>query len=493
MQPLDVVARLVIEDERQWADAAADVQIEAMTAWLDDERPYHFDTRSRGFSKSADAAALCLGVLLTDPAARIFWLAADQEQGRLAIESIEGYLLRTEGMANQLAVTANRVSAIGGGTLEILAADAAGAWGRRPTLLVVDEIAQWGETPSSLRLWQAMSTAMTKMPGARMVVITTAGNPRHFAYRVLKHARGSELWRVSETPGPPPWADPARLADQRSSLPIAVYEQLYGNIWSEPEGDFLDPAVVEAAFTLPGPELRADPERSYVAGLDLGAVSDASVLAIGHREGEHTRLDYMLVWQGRRGAPVDFDALGAEVLELYREFHFSLSADPWQALELITRLEKHDVDVRPFHFSPQSKTRLASTLLHSLNTGGAQLYPAEGLRDELVALRVKPSSSGSGMFAFDHAPGEHDDRSTALALMLVEALERGEPSGLEVTSYMPDPFAPEPAIRLGDLVHVGERYQDETGELDADGEPIRQPPPGWTSVQHYPQPKGGPE
>ena len=442
---LDVIGGLITEDGRAWADAAVDVQIEDMNAWLRDERPYHYATRSRGFSKSADAAALALGKLVTDPQMRGFWLASDQEQGRLAIESINGYTQRTPGLTSAIVITANRVASVHGGTLEILAADAAGAWGRRPSWLIVDELANWAQTPSSTLLWQAMSTALTKVTGARAVVITSAGNPRHFAYRVLEHARRSPLWRTSETPGPAPWADPARLADQRASLPLAVYEQLYESVWTEPEGDFLDPAVIAAAFVRPGPSLHADLDAySYIAGLDLGAVHDRTILAIGHREGDRTALDVMRVWTGRRGHPVDFDAVGAEVLDLYREFRFSLSVDPWQAYELIAKLEKQGVDVRPFNFSPQSKTRLASTLLHSLNTGAVELYPAEGLRDELVALRVKPSTSGSGMFAFDHAPGEHDDRATALALMLVEALERGELGGIEEVRYLPDPVASEP-------------------------------------------------
>ena len=367
----DVIGGLITEDGRPWAEAAVDVQVQDMNAWLRDERPYHYATRSRGFSKSADAAALALGELVTDPLMRGFWLAADQEQGRLAVESIEGYVQRSPGVfAGALVITANRVASVHGGTLEILAADAAGAWGRRPSWLIVDELANWAETASSLRLWQAMSTALTKVKGARAVVITSAGNPRHFAYKVLEHARRSDLWRVSETPGPPRWADPARLVDQRASLPPAVYEQLYENIWTEPEGDFLDLAVIAAAFVRPGPSLRADLDvYTYIAGLDLGAVHDRTVLAIGHREGDRTALDLMRVWTGRRGAPVDFDAVGAEVLELYREFRFSLSVDPWQAYELISKLEKQGVDVRPFNFSPQSKTRLASTLLHSLNTG----------------------------------------------------------------------------------------------------------------------------
>ena len=106
---------------------------------------------------------------------------------------------------------------------------------------------------------------------------------------------------------------------------------------------------------------------------------DRTVLAIGHREGDRTALDLMRVWTGRRGAPVDFDAVGAEVLELYREFRFSLSVDPWQAYELISKLEKQGVDVRPFNFSPQSKTRLASTLLHSLNTGRRRALSGRGV------------------------------------------------------------------------------------------------------------------
>lgn len=138
---LDVIGSLVIEDGRQWADAATPVQVEAMNAWENDERPYHFDTRSRGFSKTADAAAWMLGRVITDPTTRGFWLAADQEQGQLAIESIQGYCDRTPGLASRIKITAKKVMDVNGGTLEIMAADAPGAWGRRPTLLVVDELA----------------------------------------------------------------------------------------------------------------------------------------------------------------------------------------------------------------------------------------------------------------------------------------------------------------------------------------------------------------
>jgi hypothetical protein len=60
--------------------------------------------------------------------------------------------------------------------------------------------------------------------------------------------------------------------------------------------------------------------------------------------------------------------------------------------------------------------------LHSLNSGGLKLYEAEGLKDELLGLRLRQSASGA--WSFDHASGAHDDMAVALSLMLVGALER---------------------------------------------------------------------
>ena len=62
------------------------------------------------------------------------------------------------------------------------------------------------------------------------------------------------------------------------------------------------------------------------------------------------------------------------------------------------------------------------SLLHTLNAGHLRLYEAEGLRDELMGLRLRQSASGA--WSFDHTRGGHDDRAVALSLMTVSALER---------------------------------------------------------------------
>lgn len=423
---LDTLAQLKLDDGRLWLDAAADFQLADVRAALDPAAPpYAYWTRPRGGSKTEDLAAVEVSALLAeDSATRSYWCAADTGQGQLAIDSIAGFARRTPAIGAQLEIQTRRVTALTtGARLDVLAADAPGAWGLRPRRVAVDELANWSPSLSPERLWEAVSSAVAKNDDARLTVATTAGDPTHFAAKVLEAAKSSPLWRVSETPGPAPWTDPDRLAEQKARLPDAVFRQLFLNEWTAAEGSFLDPAVVDAAFVCDGPALERDDRYTYAAALDLGSVNDRSVFAIGHRKGDAVLLDRLEVWQGSRANPVDFTAVEDFIVEAHGRFGFRLLADPWQGLQLMQRLRARGVHATEYAFSQASKQRLAATLLHSLNAGNLRLYDAEGLRDELLALRLRQSASGA--WSFDHARGGHDDRAVALALMLVGALESG--------------------------------------------------------------------
>lgn len=272
-----------------------------------------------------------------------------------------------------------------------------------------------------------MSSACAKRRDARLVVLTTASSPDHFAFKVLEHARQSDLWRCSERPGPPPWMSEDRLAEQRARLPESVYLQLFENQWVQAEGTFFDEAVIAAAFTRDGPLLhRHRPNGELVPGpfrasLDLGAVTDPSVFSMGHREGDLLVLDRMQVWQGSRKRPVDFSEVEQFILALHAKFGFEMKFDSWQALDVAQRLRTRGVKAEEYVFSPASKQKLAQTLLSTINNGGWALYEPGGLEDELVRLRLVQTSSGS--WAFDHVRGRHDDRAVALALLGVALLE----------------------------------------------------------------------
>jgi hypothetical protein len=445
VRPRDVLRTLRLEDGRRLIDAAYPWQLEDILAVLEGERPYGYFTRSRGRSKTTDLSAVVLSFLLAaDGRFRAYWLASDAAQAALAIDTITGFVQRTPALRDHVQVQARRVIVPeSGAQLEILPADAAGAWGLTPHLVVADELANWGDTPSARRLWEAASSAVTKRDDAKLVVLTTPSSPDHWSFKVLEAARGSSLWRVSERIGPSPWMSEDRLAEQKARLPHSVYEQLFEGRWTQSEGSFLDPAVVDAAFLLEGPRSdRRLPSGRHIPGpfvgaLDLGIVSDRTSIAIGHQDGERMILDRMQVWQGSRRAPVDFAEVESFIVGAHERFGFRLLLDPWQGLDLAQRLRGRGVPTDEYTFSSASKQKLAAALLSTINNGKLRLYEADGLRDELLALRLVQSTAGA--WGFDHRRGGHDDRAVSLALMCVGLLER--PVAPNYAAFMADPEA----------------------------------------------------
>ncbi len=413
------MSSLVLDDGRKWGDAATPAQLDDALAAITGDQPYHFWTRSRGTAKTSDSAGVALSLLLAAPSgSRLYLAAADADQAALAHDSIAGFAARTPLIRGQLEIQARRVIATAtGASLEVLASDAASSWGLRPHVLVIDEFSAWPATPGPRRFWESLSSAMAKMPGSRMLVVTSAGDPRSLAYEVLTHARTSDLWRTSEWVGPSPWADPERLAEQRARLPVPVYAALFLNQWVEAEGAFLDAAAIRRAFTLPGPSAAID-GRQYIGTLDLGLVSDRTVLAIGHREGSDIHLDMMMVWKGTKARPVSLAEVRDAILQAHRRYDLrSLVFDKWQAWRLVEELTESGVRCIPFEFSSGSKMRYSAALLQHLNEGSLKLYEPGNLEDELRALTIRTTGSG---WTFDHGRRGHDDQAVALALLVLQ-------------------------------------------------------------------------
>jgi hypothetical protein len=429
---LDLLASLRLEDGRRWGEAAADFQWDDARNVLDlDGPPYSFLTRARGGSKTCDLAGIAVACMLAQlPArSRLYALAADRDQGRLLVDAIDGFAARTPELRNALRVDAYRVTATrSGSVLDVLAADAPGSWGIRPALLIVDELAQWGTTGAPRRLWEATSTAVAKMPGARLVVLTTAGDPAHWARKVLDHALCDPLWHVHEVAGPPPWLDPERLAEQRRRLPEASYRRLFENEWIAVDEALASPDDLAACATLSGP-VPPEPDRRYLIGLDVGLKKDRTAAAVCHAEkipeGEGVRvvLDRLEVWAGTREKPVQLADVETWIMEASRAYNRAqVVVDPWQAIGLAQRLRAGGVQVEEFTFSAGSVGRLASTMLTLIRNRALLLPDDEALLDELGNVRVRETSPG--VLRLDHDVDRHDDRAIAIALAAHRLLER---------------------------------------------------------------------
>lgn len=422
--PRDVLSRLSLEDDRAWIDAAEPFQLADALAVLEGDRPYNFLTRARGASKTTDLAAVALSILLAlESADRLYWVGADSEQGSLALDAVAAFASRSPWIGSRVEIQNRRVVATAtGATLDVLAADAAGAWGLRPRAVFVDELAQWPDTPAPRRLWEALSTAVAKRSDASLVVLTTAGDPAHFAARILDSARTSDLWRVNEVPGPSPWADAARLEEQKSRLTESAYARLFENRWMASEDRLTTLGAVRECVGHEGP-LGYVRGVDYLIALDLGLKRDRTVAVVAHKDGNRIVLDRIEVWKGSRIRPVQIEAVEEWIAQASDSYgRARIVADPWQSIGLLQRLRAKGLKAEEFAFTQSSVGRLASTLYGVIRDRNLLIPDDPDLIDELAHVRLVEKSPG--VFRMDHDPGRHDDRAVALALAATSLLQK---------------------------------------------------------------------
>jgi len=436
LDPMALLAGLVLDDEgTSWGEKAEGFQradaSAILTGTAPDDPRLHFLTRPRGGSKTTDLAAVLLVVLLTQAPRRStsHAYARDADQAGLLLDALRALAERT-GLAALLAIGVETVLVKAtGARLRVESADAASAFGRIPYFVVCDELAQWPTTRGARTLWEAIVSGLPKRRDSRLVVLTSAGDPAHWSSRIIDGARLSARWRVSEVPGPLPWADADDLAEQRRLLPESAYARLHLNIWTAAEDRLVSADDLRACVTLGGP-LEYDPARRYVIGLDLGLKDDRTVLTVAHAEprpegGPLVVLDRLAVLQGNRKQPVqlsDVERLAEQTSRTYG--HARIRLDPWQAVGLAQRLRDRGLTVEEWAFTAQSVGRLGQTLHLLLRDHRLALPDDRELLDELLTVRLRESAPG--VYRLDHDAGQHDDRAVSLGLAALALTERDD-------------------------------------------------------------------
>lgn len=436
---LDVLHALVLEDGRRWGEAAADFQRNDAAAVLDpDGGPrLHFQTRGRGGSKTVDAAGVALAWLTEQagPGDQEYAVAADADQAALLVEAAAGFTMRTSELQTLVKVERRRVTGPTGAAVNVVPADGASAYGLRGPLFIADELAQWGATPEPRRVWEAVVSAVPKVPDCRLLVLTSAGDPAHWSAKVLEQACRSAAWRVSETAGPVPWIAPEALDEQRALLTESQFARLHLNVWTAPEDRLTTVGAVRECVTHEG-VLAPRAGVSYRIGADLGVKHDASVVVVAHAEGgedgRRVVVDRVDAFVPRRDAPVDLAVVEEAIRTASRAYNrASVVLDPWQGLLLARNLRASGVRVDEYQFSAQSVGRIALTLYGLLRDRRIGLPDDEELLDELAHVRLRETSPGC--FRLDHDADRHDDRAIALALV-AHALTDVGPTGPASTS-----------------------------------------------------------
>ncbi len=417
-----VLAGLVNEDGRSWGASADDIQIADAKAILAAGEPRrHWIGRPRGYSKTQDTGGMMLADLVAGaitPSSPAYMAAADRGQAGLILDSIEGYVNRSS-LTDLVEVQALRAIHKGSGaSIEVLPADAAGAYGLRASRLVFDELAQWPDTRQARKFYEALVTALPKVAGSVGVVITTAGSPGHWSHAVYQQAlKESELWRVSMVHTPAPWIPQHLIEAERRSLTDSAFARLWQNRWTQPEDALVSADDLRAAAVLDGP-VPPIPGVRYVTTLDVGLVNDATVLVVAHREGigesERVIIDRLWRWQGTKRQPVDLRMVEETIVEAHNRYPGEVLADPFQAVGLLQNLNKRGIGASKFDFTGTSVGRLAGSLLRALRSRRISLPNDPVLLEELASVRIVENSAG--IPRLDADSGQHDDQAVAIAL-----------------------------------------------------------------------------
>lgn len=432
VDPLSILAALVLEDGRTWGEASHSWQRDDAKAVLDGPRRNYL-LRGRGMSKSTDVAGMTLALLLSEAPKRSRSLvyAVDTEQAGLFMDALAGLVQRTPDVigavelgARSLKVRATEAS------LTVEASDGASAFGARPWITVVDELGAWPNSTNHRRLWSAITSAVPKVPDSRLVVIGTAGSPLGIGAQVWEQAQGSAHWRTAQRPGPSPWWSTEDIEALQGDLTASEWGRLVLCEWSEGEDTLTSAEDVAACIRPTDAVLSPDPRREYVAGLDVGTRRDLTALVVGHIErrsnGRVVVIDRAQYWRpsSSRGGRVDLSEVEAFTLALCRMYGARLRFDRMQAEQMTTNLIRAGVVCREYLFTSAGANRLARGLWGALRDRALSLPDEDEVRAEFVAARLV--ETGPGTVKLVNPPGAHDDIVVAVGMVVADLTERAE-------------------------------------------------------------------
>ena len=215
-------------------------------------------------------------------------------------------------------------------------------------------------------------------------------------------------WHSSENLSPK--VTPTFLERQRRILMPAQYAREHENCWVDAADGFTSAAEVDAAMAHGWTEQREGrPGVDYVAFVDLGAVHDPSVIAVGHVEGDVAHIDRLLTFQGSREEPVQIATVEQAIRDLAGRFHLpKVRVESWQGIGAVQSLQRAGLNVELYTPTAKSHAEEWPVLAQRLASRTLVLPPHARLREELLNLVVELGPAGvrvidRGQVHQDHA------------------------------------------------------------------------------------------
>lgn len=384
--------------------------------------------------------------------------AADKEQAALLLAAMQVEANLNPWYGRRLSLTKD-----GGegpsGRFTVMTSDAPSAAGRRPDLIIIDEVTHWKND----KLWDMLISGVDKRPGAVTAVITNAGIKDSWQWKKKEDFKKSWRWNVYEAPGRlPTWMSERHVAETAKAMRPSEARRLLYNIWTDPaeESDYLTRAEMLACVDLGrerGLHYRVKGERglTYWAGIDYGPKRDRTALSVSHQALDGViELDRLDVWQGQQDDRVAISRIREWVDQQRAAFNdLHLVVDTYQLEELCQDYERRLPVTRFEARGGKANYEMAENFRSSVVNRqiafyeGAGAIPVDGeiqdLVDEVASLITKKMVYG---YRFDHDAQGHDDRTVAVAMPALIMLSGPRPAKFEKPPALAKPI-PIPPLR----------------------------------------------
>jgi len=368
----------------------------------------------RGDGKSWAGAAFGLWRLLAGrPGTDVISVALDREGARVVVDHARTIIRSTPALqddviderANALLVPAT------GSRWTVAARDHEDTRGRHPDLVVYDE-AGWAADDE---LFASLLAGQASVPDPLFLVVSTVGRRQAGPLWKVKQLAESDptvLWRWCGH-NRSPLVTQEFLERQRRILMPSQFAREHQNAWVDAADSFTSAAEVDAAMSHGWTQQRdGRPEHVYECFVDLGVVSDPTVIGVGHHEGPLAVVDALLTFQGSRETPVQLVTIEQALRDLAARFRLQrIRIESWQGISAVQSLQRIGLPVELFAPTAKAHADEWPVLAQRLSSRTLVLPPHERLREELLGLVVELGPQG--VRVVDRG-GVHQDHAVAV-------------------------------------------------------------------------------
>lgn len=351
----------------------------------------------RRFGKSRLGSALCVAEALDG--GRAWWVAPSYPVATVGWRMVKRLSSNIPGI--QIRQAEHTIEYPSGGEVRVRSADNPDSLrGEGLDLVVLDECAFMKQ-----ETWtEAIRPALSDRQGKALFISTPKG--RGWFWNIyqngIRHEPDWESWQLPTSSNP--FIDKGEIEAAKRDLPEIIFRQEYLAEFVDDQGGVFR-RVQEAAILSPQ---EPDPKRQYVAGVDVAASVDYTVVTV--MDAESKEMVYL-----DRFNRVDYPVLIDRLESVYHRYHLTSMTVESNSIgrPVIDELANRGLAIIPFTTTSATKQAIIQQLQAAFENAQVKIINNPVLVGELLSFESKRNPSGG--FSYSAPDGMHDDCVMSLA------------------------------------------------------------------------------